>query len=419
MSLRVPRTLVLATSVFDEFIQSNNLLDKVLDEDDDDKLVEIFMQHSLPNDVTSLLSTFLQRVSCPLAVRSSSLFEDAFEQPFAGVYETYLLANNEAGLYSRLQNLTVHIMKVYASTYSQLAKKYARTCGKRLEEERMAVLIQELVGYNEDGLFHPSFSGVMRSYDFYSVEGQDPRDGMCAIAPGFGGTVVDGGPCLQFSPTMPSNVMMSSSLPAQRLSLSLKRSDRTEHSFGGTSPKVLTTHYKSAKDVSLRTFRGSREQPLASRDKLQSGEVHDIATMLGTDVHGNEWANEDMLDEMMRLGGSSTPLEEQGGQHSSSSMSTISITDVITKSHYRLPQLISLLLQVGSKAMASPVEIEVNKSTYSMSKSQPCLVSILLIDALLLTCSSRSSCLKTRRQLLNLRYYKFVPWSLPSQKKSI
>ena len=136
--IRVPRTLVLATNVFDTFLRENDLLERALNEGDDNKVIELFLERSLPDEELALLSRFLSDYQGPLAVRSSSLFEDAYEKPFAGVYKTCLVPNNQDDLATRLHCLHKYILLIYGSTYLQEAKKYARTCGKRMEEERMA-----------------------------------------------------------------------------------------------------------------------------------------------------------------------------------------------------------------------------------------------------------------------------------------
>ena len=148
----------------------------------------------------------------PLAVRSSSLLEDSLSQPFAGVYRTYMLPNNEFEVEPRLQQLTTAVKRVYASVFTQQAKAYLAMTSYRLEEEKMAVMIQELVGEQHQDRFYPDFAGVARSYNFYPEPGHDPEDGVVAVALGMGRAVVGGDPCMRFNPRFPRELVTFSSV---------------------------------------------------------------------------------------------------------------------------------------------------------------------------------------------------------------
>ncbi len=148
----------------------------------------------------------------PLAVRSSSLLEDSQYQPFTGVYETFMLGNQHASLQARLDELSEAIKRIYASTFSQHAKAYVRATPYRLEEEKMAVILQQVVGTAHGSRFYPDFSGVVRSHNFYPVEPMTFADGIAAVALGLGRTVVDGGKCLSFCPRYPRNLLQFSSV---------------------------------------------------------------------------------------------------------------------------------------------------------------------------------------------------------------
>ena len=148
----------------------------------------------------------------PLAVRSSSLLEDSQYQPFTGVYETFMLGNQQAALSVRLEELSEAIKRVYASTFSQHAKAYVRATPYRLEEEKMAVVLQQVVGTIHGPRFYPDFSGVVRSHNFYPVSPMTFADGIAAVALGLGRTVVDGGKCLSFCPRYPRNLLQFSSV---------------------------------------------------------------------------------------------------------------------------------------------------------------------------------------------------------------
>jgi len=196
----VPPTAVLTTGIFERFMQSSGLWSFVLGEKDDDKITRTFLGVELPADVMENLWNFLQWVRYPLAVRSSSLLEDASYQPFAGIYKTYMIPNNNDDPEIRLAELSSAIKMVYASTYHADPKAYMESLPNRLEEERMAVIIQQVVGRRHRSYLYPSFAGVGRSLNFYPLEGVKSEDGVVSVALGMGKTVVDGGRCFRFCP---------------------------------------------------------------------------------------------------------------------------------------------------------------------------------------------------------------------------
>jgi hypothetical protein len=210
--IAVPPAVVLATDMFDQFLAENNLSDFALHCDDDSEIQQRFLDCSLPVTLTENLKSFLEEVRYPLAVRSSSLLEDSQYQPFTGVYETFMLGNHNADLRMRLDELSEAIKRVYASTFSQHAKAYVRATPYRLEEEKMAVILQQVVGTLHGARFYPDFSGVVRSHNFYPVEPATFADGIAAVALGLGRTVVDGGKCLSFCPRYPRNLPQFSSV---------------------------------------------------------------------------------------------------------------------------------------------------------------------------------------------------------------
>ena len=188
----------------------------------DTEILQRFLDASLPASLREDLLAFLSEVRYPLAVRSSSLLEDSRYQPFTGVYETFMLANQHPDLVVRLEQLMEAIKRVYASTFSQHAKGYVRATPTRLEEEKMAVILQQVVGtvhggqdhsQQENGKrFYPDFSGVVRSHNFYPVAPMTYGDGVAAVALGLGRAVVDGGKCLTFCPRYPRNIVQFSSV---------------------------------------------------------------------------------------------------------------------------------------------------------------------------------------------------------------
>ncbi len=210
--IAVPPTLVLATDVFDRFVSENNLLDFAIHSSNDAEIDERFLAAPLPADVRESLLAFLAEVEYPLAVRSSSLLEDSQYQPFTGVYETFMLGNRNPDLVLRLEQLMEAIKRVYASTFHQHAKAYVRATPYRLEEEKMAVILQQVVGALHGQRFYPDFSGVVRSHNFYPVPPMQYEDGIAAVALGMGREVVDGGKCLTFCPRYPRNLVQFSSV---------------------------------------------------------------------------------------------------------------------------------------------------------------------------------------------------------------
>src|SRR5947209_890979 len=175
--ITVPPAVVIATDMFDQFLSENNLGDFALHCDDDNEIQQRFLDSALPAPLIENLEAFLEEVRYPLAVRSSSLLEDSQYQPFTGVYETFMLGNQQGGSRVRLDELSEAIKRVYASTFSQHAKSYVRATPYRLEEEKMAVILQQVVGTLHGQRFYPDFAGVVRSHSFYPVPPMNCYDG--------------------------------------------------------------------------------------------------------------------------------------------------------------------------------------------------------------------------------------------------
>lgn len=210
--ISVPPCVVLATDVFDQFLSENNLSDFAMHSTDNREIEQRFLAASLPSELRDNLLAFLAEATYPLAVRSSSLLEDSQYQPFTGVYETFMLGNQQEDLIVRLEQLMEAIKRVYASTFSQHAKSYVRATPYRLEEEKMGVILQQVVGAMHGPRFYPDFSGVVRSHNFYPVSPMSYGDGIAAVALGMGRAVVDGGKCLSFCPRYPRNLLQFSSV---------------------------------------------------------------------------------------------------------------------------------------------------------------------------------------------------------------
>jgi len=208
----VPNTLVLTTEGFDEFIEHNYLQYLAKVDRPDEEIGAIFLKARFPNKVKESLRAYLTRIKYPLAVRSSSLLEDAQFRAYAGLYKTYMLANDHEDPECRLEQLLNAVKMVYASTYCSEPKAFARRVGHRTEEEKMAVVIQQLVGKDYAGYFYPAISGVAQSYNYYPFSKMVPEDGIATIALGLGKTVMEGEQNLRFSPRYPHLLPQRSSV---------------------------------------------------------------------------------------------------------------------------------------------------------------------------------------------------------------
>ncbi len=208
VEISVPSAIVIATDVFDQFIEVNHLDVFSLSSNDDEEITRHFIQAPFfPEEIKAKLLDFLETINEPLAVRSSSLLEDSQFQPFAGVYQTFMISNNNPDINIRLDELLHCIKGVYASTFYQKAKDYMKATSYRLEEEKMAVIVQRLVGAERNGRFYPNFAGVAKSYNFYPVPPQKSSDGIALVALGLGKQVVDGGNAVRFCPKYPKHLL--------------------------------------------------------------------------------------------------------------------------------------------------------------------------------------------------------------------
>ncbi len=195
---------VIATDVFDAFMDRNALDTITASDRTDDRLALAFQRAELPVEIVGDLRALVEAAHTPLAVRSSSLLEDALYRPFAGVYETKMVPNNQPDADTRFRKLAEAVKLVYASTFFQSARGYRRATGQGDQGEKMAVIIQEVVGRRHGDRFYPDVSGVGRSYNFYPSGAARPDQGVVSLALGLGKTIVDGGRCWSYSPALPS-----------------------------------------------------------------------------------------------------------------------------------------------------------------------------------------------------------------------
>ena len=204
INIKTPVTAIIGTDEFDMFMERNHLWDKVKEEKDYDVLKKLFLEGSLSYTLEKELKIFIRMMNKPLAVRSSSLFEDSMSQPFSGIFGTYLLPNNNHDPDIRLKQLSEAIKLVFASIYSKNARTYFEAINFKVEQEKMAIVIQSVVGNRFENAFYPHISGTAQSFNFYPVAHMTPQDGFAVIAVGLGQYVVEGERAFRFSPAYPS-----------------------------------------------------------------------------------------------------------------------------------------------------------------------------------------------------------------------
>jgi len=203
ITITSPKTSIIGTDEFEKFMHNNNLYEKVYIETDYNYIKKIFLDGKLSDSLVKKLKSYLSIIDKPLAIRSSSLFEDSLMQPFAGIFDTFLLPNNHPDLNARLEQTMNAIKMVFASIFSPTARSYFKAVNYKIEEEKMAVAIQEVVGNQYESYFYPHISGVAQSYNFYPFSYMKPDEGFAVAAMGLGKYVVEGEKTYRFSPVHP------------------------------------------------------------------------------------------------------------------------------------------------------------------------------------------------------------------------
>jgi len=320
VEISVPSAVVIGTEVFDHFMHENNLESFAFNETDDVKTTQKFIEaFHFPKEIKQKLYDFLEIIKEPLAVRSSSLLEDAQFQPFAGVYQTYMLPNSNSDINVRLDELLQTIKAVYASTYHEKAKDYMKATAYRLEEEKMAVIVQRLVGSEHKGKFYPDFAGVGKSFNFYPVPPQKSDDGIALVALGLGKTVVEGGNTVRFCPRFPKHLLQFFStketlMHAQQDFFALDLNGKLDH------------HPESTKD------------PLVKRFDLLESEADGTLFSVGSTYSSEDEA---VYDGISRSG-----------------VRVVTFAPILKHKMFPLPEILNMLLGLGTWGMGSPVEIE-------------------------------------------------------------
>jgi hypothetical protein len=236
INIRAPITAIIGTDEYESFI-TRNKLSRLGDEPDFEKIKQLFIHGKLSRDLIRKLKVFCDQIKKPLAVRSSSLFEDSITNPFAGIFNTYIIPNNHHSDKTRLESLMTAIKLVYASIFSNQARSYFKAIHHKMEEERMAVVLQELVGNQYGDFYYPNISGIAQSYNFYPIAHMNPDEGYAVLALGLGTYVVEGGKSYRFSPLYPNVDAVSpkdqlKGSQVELLALNLSKKDANYFKYG-------------------------------------------------------------------------------------------------------------------------------------------------------------------------------------------
>lgn len=271
--IAAPRTAVVCTDWYDRFCERDQLRERALAASDDEQVVRLFLEQHLDWELVGDLRAFLERVTYPLAVRSSSLHEDSEFQPLAGLYQTWMLPNDAPSLEQRLEELSRAIRRIYSSVFTGEARRYLEANGLRVEEEKMAVVLQRLVGRRHGDRFYPDFAGVAQSHNFYPMGYMKPEDGIASVALGFGQSIVEGRRALRFCPRHPQLLPQIAS-PTDALRLSQRHFYALDLSTEGRTNELDDHANLVLLDLETAEADGTLE-PLASTYVAENDTVYD------------------------------------------------------------------------------------------------------------------------------------------------
>ena len=320
VEISVPSAVVIGTEVFERFIKENHFENFAYQDFDDIEITKQFVAATkFPEDIKQRLREFLEITVCPLAVRSSSLLEDSQFQPFAGVYETYMIPNSNPDIEKRVDELLQSIKSVYASTFHRKAKDYMKATDYRLEEEKMAVVVQRLVGAFHNGKFYPNLAGVAKSYNFYPVPPQKSTDGIALVALGLGKTVVEGGNTVRFCPKFPKHLMQFFST---KETLRNAQQDFYALDLNAELDNIITT----IEDMCLKKYN--------LHDSESDNTLHYVGSTYSPE-------NESVYDGISRDG-----------------IRVVTFAPILKHKIFPLPEILDLLLEMGTWGMGTPIEIE-------------------------------------------------------------
>ncbi|WP_289697131.1 PEP/pyruvate-binding domain-containing protein, partial [uncultured Duncaniella sp.] len=333
ISITIPRTVVLCTDIFDEFMESNKLYPIALSDAPDEEILDHFLKGKLPRRIKDDLLALFEVVDTPIAVRSSSLLEDSHYQPFAGIYSTYMVPKvSDPG--EMLRMVTSAIKGVYASVFYSDSKAYMTATSNVIDQEKMAVILQEVVGREVEGYYFPSFSGVGRSLNYYPLNDEKPEDGVAEVAVGLGKYIVDGGLALRFSPRHPENVLQTS-----ELSLALR----------DTQTRMYALDMKG--DARETSISGQKIDKPASAPSLSVDDGYNVAKLRVQDVAEKGAlkymvSTFDFRDNVIR--------DSDFGE----GRRVVTFNNVLKHKAYPLAESVDFMLTTGQEAMQRPVEIE-------------------------------------------------------------
>ncbi len=316
--ITIPRTVVLTTDVFDEFMEENNLYDFALSNQQDEDILNVFINARLPFRIHEDLLTFISVIKNPIAVRSSSLLEDSHYQPFAGIYSTYMIPKIEGNERVMIEMLSHAIKSVYASVYYNSSKAYMEATHNVIDEEKMAVVLQEVTGYAHGDRFYPTFSGVARSLNFYPIAPEKSEDGIANIALGLGKHIVDGGVALRFSPKHPERIIQLAT-PQSALR-------ETQKNFYALSLQKDSFKPSTNDAVNLLKLR------IEEADK--DGVLRKVSSVY------------DLQNNMLREG---TYIDGKR---------VLTFSSILKHKKFPLADILNDVLNIGTKAMSNPIEIE-------------------------------------------------------------
>ncbi|MDR1682051.1 MAG: phosphoenolpyruvate synthase [Candidatus Symbiothrix sp.] len=319
VQVQIPKTVVLATDLFDAFMESNNLYDIALQDLADDEILKHFLQAELPDELRDDLNAFLDVVNKPLAIRSSSLLEDSHYQPFAGIYNTYMIPYI-ADRQTMLQKIAHAIKGVYASVFYNGSKAYMTATQNIIDQEKMAIVVQEVVGVTHGDRYYPTCSGVVRSLNYYPVRNEKTEDGIANIALGLGKYTVDGGVTLRFSPKHPHTIIQTSSLE-----YALKE---TQTWFYALDLNPLSSDLFSTDDAYN-----------LLKLSIKEAESDGVLSFIASTYDPNDQA---LLD----------------GFYPGKNRKVITFAGVLQHEIFPLAKILDFLLQLGQTEMGRPVEIE-------------------------------------------------------------
>lgn len=315
--VQIPRTVVLCTDVFDQFMEQNNLYQIALSDASDDDILRHFLRAQLPDSLIADFFTFFEAVKSPIAIRSSSLLEDAHYQSFAGIYSTYMIPYLD-DKYAMLEMLACAIKGVYASVYYRDSKAYMTATSNVIDQEKMAVILQEVVGKQYDGRYYPNISGVLRSLNYYPIGDERAEDGIASLALGLGKYIVDGGQTLRVSPYHPHQVLQTSELET-----ALRE---TQTRFYALDTRHVGNDFKVDDGFNILNL------------KVKEAERDNSLNFIASTY--------DPYDQVIRDG-----LYEGGRK-------VISFAGVLQQNVFPLPELLQMSMRYGAEAMRRPVEIE-------------------------------------------------------------